>query len=315
MKIAPRAQPLDLIAGFKAGTVSRQEIEAHRGEIQAVFDKQPPDAFGKRQRVDDLLAAGPSAIGGASETSQRQAVAQTVQAYAGRPTPIGAVEAEAPKRAGPVELQSHADVMALTKRFNAVVLVLGHGSKGQIGDLPATLRTMDPVIASLDEQYGKGKWLAVFGGDPLKADSADIAQVMRYLQHDKGVPLLAIQSDKVKEWGGVDKHLDYVHYVPTDMVDGKIAWGGLVGGKPVGPTAEYLGADFTSGSNAPLKQVIAVGGGPITRDELQLAAKSGVGVAYVRTRAKNVDANGPYGAVDAWAMGQKGSGLTVYGEA
>ena len=46
---------------------------------------------------------------------------------------------------------------------------------------------------------------------------------------------MALQSDKVKEWGGVDKESDLVHYIPTTTgADGKIVWGGLAGGAIAG---------------------------------------------------------------------------------
>jgi hypothetical protein len=216
---------------------------------------------------------------------------------------------------GPKELETHAELMATTRKFKASVLVLGHGSKGGIKDLEKTLSDLDKVADQLDQEFGKGQWLATFGGDGLNEKTHDIATLMRHLQQKRGAPILAIQSDKVKkEWGGVDKHIDYVHYVPTTLNDaGKVVWGGLHNGQPAGPTATYLGPDFTRGEGHPLQRVIAVGGGPITLDELKLAADAGIPISYVRSEAAHPEVNGPFGSVDAWALEHSGKGITVSG--
>ncbi len=67
----------------------------------------------------------------------------------------------------------------------------------------------------MNSSYGVGGWVAVFGGDNFNAEKPDIAAVMKYLKDRHGISLLAIQSDIVIQWGGVDKHIDYVRYIPT----------------------------------------------------------------------------------------------------
>jgi hypothetical protein len=199
------------------------------------------------------------------------------------------------------------------EKYKATVLILGHGSKGQIADVPRTLRAVDGVADSLDREYGRGRWLAVFGGDPFNREAPDVAHVVKHLQERRGAPTLAIQSDQIREWGGVDSHLDFVHYVPTSHRDGKIIWGGSLDGRAVGPTATYLGPGFVKGKKAPLKRVIAVGGGSTTLQEVQLAKQLNVPITYVRSRARNAEEAGPYGAVDAWALTNRGSMLDIVG--
>ena len=178
-------------------------------------------------------------------------------------------------------------------------LVLGFGSKRQYKDPEHVQRALDDLVANLDAQYGKSRWLALFGGDPYKPEAPDVAAMVKYLQDEHGVPVMAIQSDKVKEWGGVDRHLDYVHYVPTTYKDSQIVWGGFVDGKPAGPTAAYLGEDMIGGKNPRLKGVIALGGGEIAGQEALYARGHGVPLHYIRAEARLEGAGGKYGAIDA----------------
>jgi hypothetical protein len=216
-----------------------------------------------------------------------------------------------------VELKSTNGLMTTARKYKAGILFLGHGSKGQFKDVAATLKEIDRTVAELDKQYGKGQWFAVFGGDGFNAEKPDIAHVMKHLKDAHGVPIMAIQSDVVVGWGGVDKYIDYVHYVPTHQIpqfdasgapvmDGgkqktKIHWVGLIDGVPKGPTATYLGAGFVDGANPILKGVVVAGGGPITLDEVRYAHDHGVPVHYIRAESKFPEVNGQYGSVDDWA--------------
>lgn len=206
--------------------------------------------------------------------------------------------------AGAKELTSWKDTLATVDRFKASVLVVGFGSKAQYKDPEAAQRELDKIADQFDAEHGKGKWLAVFGGDPYKAEAPDVACMIKYLQDHRSVPVLALQSDKVKEWGGVDPHLDYVHYLPTTTgPDGKIVWGGFLDGKPAGPTAGYLGEDFIGGKNPRLKAMVAIGGGEIAGQEAGYARQHGVPLHYIRAEARFDTPGGKYGAIDGMLGG------------
>jgi hypothetical protein len=209
--------------------------------------------------------------------------------------------------AGVKELGSWSDTLKTVDSYAGSVLLVGFGSKGQYKDPEEAQMALDKVADQFDAEYGKGRWLVVFGGDPYNAEAPDVATMAKYLQDHRSAPLLAFQSDKVKEWGGVDRHLDYVHYVPTTMVpstaaDGtvtsKIAWGGFLDGKPVGPTAAYLGEDFVGGKRPRLQGMVAIGGGDIAAQEAQYARKKGIPLHYIRAEARFDVPGGKYGAVD-----------------
>ena len=107
--------------------------------------------------------------------------------------------------------------------------------------------------------------------------------------------------------GGVDKHLNNVHYVPTSYgpkdAQGKrdILWGGVKDGKPVGATAGYLGPRYSK----QIKGVIAIGGGPIAVKEAQYAKSLGIPINYIKAEAKNPKANGKYGSMHAYAKNMR----------
>ena len=175
------------------------------------------------------------------------------------------------------------------------------------------------MVAQFDAKYGNGKWVAVFGGDNFNAEKPDIAYAMKYLSEKHSVPVFAIQSDVVIPWGGVDAYVNYVHYVPTVHVPAldvlgnpeldeagkaktKIHWGGFIDGKPAGPTGVYLGYQFVGGPKPVLKEVVAIGSGPIGAAEVKYASSLGVPVTYLRTEARFPDVNGPFGSLDQWAL-------------
>jgi len=212
------------------------------------------------------------------------------------------------KPCGVKELGTWQDTLREVDRFKGSVLILGFGSKGQYREPEAAKQALDVLADGFDAEFGKGRWLAVFGGDPYKAEAPDVAHMLRHLQETRAVTVLALQSDKVKEWGGVDKELDLVHYVPTTTVpstgpDGsvtqKICWGGFLDGKPVGPTAAYLGEDFIGGKNPRLKGVVAIGGGEIAGQEALYARQNGVPLHYIKAEARFEVPGGKYGAIDS----------------
>jgi hypothetical protein len=208
-------------------------------------------------------------------------------------------------------LENHEAMLSLIRQFNASLLFIGHGSKGQFGNIDEVLSKVDILVAKLNSLYGIKGWLAIFGGDNYNSEKPDIAHIIKHLKDKYGVAILAIQSDVVIKYGGVDQHVDFVRYVPTfykTMVDSEgvakkvTHWGGLSDGVPQGPTAVYLGEDLTGGDNPLLKGVIAIGGGPIGLEEAKLALEKSVPVRYIQAVTKFPEINGIFGSLDDWAI-------------
>lgn len=245
---------------------------------------QKVPAEGSPQVTDSVL------LGQTQATAQETTGSSPTPARPATETAVGAAQ----------EVGSWAETLRQVDKFKGAFLILGFGSKGQYQDPEAAKHALDRQADQFDAEYGKGRWLAVFGGDPYKADAPDVAHLVRHLQETRAVTVMALQSDKVKEWGGVDKEIDLVHYVPTTTgADGKIVWGGFVDGKPAGPTAAYLGEDFIGGQNPRLKGVVAVGGGEIAGQEAQYARQHGIPVHYIRAEARFDVPGGKYGAIDS----------------
>ena len=217
------------------------------------------------------------------------------------------VSAQPPSKASLRECSTWEDTLKVLDQYAATVLITGFGSKCQYADPAAAQEQLDKFAQGLDQRYGKGRWLAVFGGDPFDQAKPDVAHMTRYLQEKHATPVMAFQNDVVKGWGGVDKQLDFVHYVPTayekkQQPDGSskevVIWGGFRDGKPQGPTASYLGSDLLSGPQPRLKAMVVIGGGDIAAQEAVYAKQQGVDVHYIKAQAKFPEAGQPYGAVD-----------------
>ncbi|EFJ40241.1 hypothetical protein VOLCADRAFT_100028 [Volvox carteri f. nagariensis] len=84
-------------------------------------------------------------------------------------------------------------------------------------------------------------------------------------------------------------------------------WGGIINGRPVGPSQFYLNDEMLGTSLRPrlLTSVLAVGGGPIAVQELDYAAKRNVPWTYIRCRGRNVTPGNEYGPVDDWVRQQR----------
>lgn len=226
-----------------------------------------------------------------------------------------------PARAKPQELATEADVLKVLEG-KAAVLFLGHGAKGQYADLYDVRSSVDVIVQRLDRTYGSGGWVAVFGGDNYNPEKPDVAYVLKYLKEKHGTKLFAVQSDIVVPWGGVDSHVDYVHYVPTDQApvldaagnavieNGKAKmttfWGGFAGGEAKGPTKFYLGRAFTEGAHPVLKEVVAIGSGPIGKQEALYARARGIPLTVARAETKHPEVNGKYGPLDDWVVREVG---------
>jgi len=179
--------------------------------------------------------------------------------------------------------------------------------------MAAVQRQIDQTVRQEDLKYGKGKWAALFSGDTYDPNEPDIAHVLKYLNDRYHIPVISIQSDAIPE---VDRFVKYVRFVPTVRVpvvdaqghqvieNGKpksrIHYGGLIDGKPKGPTEVYLGDDLISGKNPILEDVIAESGGPVTLQEVQYAYAHGLHITYNRAETRFPQVNGRYGQVDDW---------------
>ena len=84
-----------------------------------------------------------------------------------------------------------------------IMLVLGHGAKGQYRDVDALERECDILCDEWIETLGTlHRVVVVFGGDPLNPDQPCIGQAARFLM-DRGCTVLAIQAKKINDWGGL----------------------------------------------------------------------------------------------------------------
>ncbi len=218
--------------------------------------------------------------------------------------------------ADPIRLSNHTEYLQIIRSYLGGFLFVGHGNKGQFKDIPNTLTLVDRLVTDYDKVYGKGKWLAVFGGDKFDPKKPNISHVLKHLHDRHGVPVLAVHSDIVIQMGGVDAYIDYVYYIPTvtkpvrdnsgaqvteqGAPKTKTHWAGLINGFPKGATEFYLGDELLLGENPWLKGIVAAGGGPIGLEEARYGYSNGVPLYYIRSKAKYTKVNGPYGSIDSW---------------
>ncbi len=192
-----------------------------------------------------------------------------------------------------VELKEE-ELVPLLQKFQAAFLFIGHGSKAQYKDANALKRKIDGIVDKLNRQFGTNNWLAIFGGDPANKEKPDIGFAMHYLATKHNVPILAAQADEYKKYG-VGDHVTYAYYYPTQRNDsGQILYGGVRDGKPVGSTATYLSDAFIQNG---LKGIIALGGGPIAKEEIDYARKKGLEVEYHPFEVRHAEGTGPYGVL------------------
>jgi hypothetical protein len=66
--------------------------------------------------------------------------------------------------------------------YHTFVLLVGYGSKSQLANVDQALVSADLAVKHLNEQFGDGKWVALFGGDPYNTDKPDIAVICKHIQ-------------------------------------------------------------------------------------------------------------------------------------
>jgi len=231
-----------------------------------------------------------------------------------------------PNRVAPaqIELKTKEELQATIKRFTGRVVFVGHGSKSQYGDIFKVTSSVDRMVEKYNKKYGVGQWIAMFGGDSYNEGKPDIAFAMKYLKLKYSIPLFAAQSDVVKEWGGVDKHIDFISWVPTTTVpqvdsagkpivddNGKIktqiVWGGFRNGQAVGPTSVLL----ATGNDQIATDIVALGGGPVAAEEFHFAQMSmNLPYEYIPLETKFPEVNGIFGTLGTAAMSS--SNITTF---
>ena len=187
------------------------------------------------------------------------------------------------------------------KGYKGAFLFLGHGSKGQFNDVNEMERAVDQVVGEFNIEYGIGKWLLVFGGDPAKVEKPDIGYLVKRVKEKyPEVPILAVQADEYKKWG-VGGHVDYVYYYPTQKnAQGSIVYGGYdeATGELLGSSKFYLSQAFIKSG---LKGIVSFGGGDIARDEVKYALKNGLNVIAYHIAPRFEPASGEkFGILDGW---------------
>jgi len=189
--------------------------------------------------------------------------------------------------------------------------------------------SVDAVIMYLDGRHGKGKWMALYGGDApgSRAGRETVGNVMQCVKSAEPAAVVAIQSSHMQSKGrGVAASTaTHVHYYPTVRgVGGAAVFGGVQelcellprsnDGRPppssahrschaVAATAVYLG----SGVRCHLAGVIAFGGGLLALQEAQFALSHCVPFKYIPCRARKCLAeHAPFGAIHVWAAAVRG---------
>ena len=171
------------------------------------------------------------------------------------------------------------------KKYN-IVLIVGHGSKNQykrdkLKELKSCLKN---DIKYLNDEYSKN-WIAIYGGDNYNEETPDIGYIINILNKEN-VKTATVQSKYCEEnkWY-VDKYIDFVYYTNTTYnIDNNIIWGGFYNGNPAGPTKIYLEEFINLGI---LKKVYAIGGGKISKEEVQYALNNNIDIIYRRFEVEN----------------------------
>jgi len=194
-----------------------------------------------------------------------------------------------------------------------IVLVLGHGAKGQYENAEALELECDLLCDEWIHTYGTlHRVVVVFGGDPFKPGSPCLGQAARFLM-DRGCMVLAIQAKKINDWGGLaedeNQNCTHAYLYDTDLhlTDKQpIAWAGIqktetsTTDRIVGSSRIYWSAHLSPF----LAEVVCLGGGAIALDDVFLADDLDIPVRYTRfSKAQNTteDAGGLYGEVDVHA--------------
>eukprot|EP00656_Telonema_subtile_P002595 TRINITY_DN11170_c0_g1_i1.p2 TRINITY_DN11170_c0_g1~~TRINITY_DN11170_c0_g1_i1.p2 ORF type:complete len:245 (-),score=54.49 TRINITY_DN11170_c0_g1_i1:88-822(-) len=203
----------------------------------------------------------------------------------------------------PVQFETEEALQKFLESYTARVYLTGFGSKMRYKNPEAALEQISKYAEVLNTTHGGPEnWILLFGGDPSDPAKPDIGYIAQLAQKKLGVKLLAVQCDHVlHNWGGVDKHIDYAFYYPTQKDEkGLIQWGGVQLGEPIGATSVVFGQ-----SKAPRDWIttqISLGGGEIAKEEVQFALEHKCcEVGYVQAECEIPNPEAPddiYGPVE-----------------
>ena len=172
----------------------------------------------------------------------------------------------------------------------AAVVFAGYGSKLQYRSIDDCMHELMPIVQFLDKKFGLGGWYAIFDGEECGDDGrSTLAHVMRRLQLEHDVRLVAIQAKVVKETDvySMDAHVDYVYYYDTQYnAEDCILWAGRdkhgIAQGSTRCTLEQLGLN-----KGLVYGLVALGGGNGAFQEASFAFEVGMRVAYIPCDALN----------------------------
>lgn len=211
--------------------------------------------------------------------------------------------------------QVNAEQLRALGATKPMIALIGHGSKNQfnISKLDALHADVEKFVKSANLRH-PGGWILVYGGDSANPEKPDVGYLAKYIHDTFSIPVLAIQSDIVRDkYGGVQDWIDLVHYVKTDsvseIVDGvekqKVLWGGVVNGHLVGASKVMFGDTSPLIQSRPLgkgiRSLAVFGGGAIAEQELEIASRLSIPVEYHQEEAQNPEEGFPFGRVDQLA--------------
>ncbi len=194
-----------------------------------------------------------------------------------------------------------------------IVLLLGHGARGQYADVALLEHECDQLCDEWITTFGTlHRVVVVFGGDPFNPDKPCIGMAARFLM-DRGCILLAIQAKKIIDWGGLAEDAKrnctdaYLYDTDQHLTEKQpTAWAGIQKTETA-TTDRIVGSSriYWSPYLAPfVTEVVCLGGGLITLDDVFIADDLDIPVRYTRfAKASNTDddSGGLYGEVDTHA--------------
>ena len=133
---------------------------------------------------------------------------------------------------------------------------------------------LGPVVQKLEEKHGKGKWLAVYGGDTALLEKPDLGACIEWMKQDFSPLVMSVQG-----WEECDNFVDFMfRYEEEKDAKGRTVYGGVIEGQLVGGSKVYLGETFRT----LLTAVIDVDAkGRVGSQELEFAKEKGLKIVRV----------------------------------
>jgi hypothetical protein len=167
-------------------------------------------------------------------------------------------------------------------------MIIGNGSKNQFRYINDVKRVLKEFLKSVPN---KSSFL--YFGDASNSKKPDIGYVFDLLRkYRPDISIYMIQISEAKSWG-VPKFVTDVYW-HSDYTK-KCKWGGCHNGKPCSNTKKWVNIAKRIG----IDEILVLGGGEITLDEMKLARKFHIKLEYVpierrfkgdgKTRVKDSD--------------------------